>query len=261
MELNLSKIKMGDRRLQANLAMYNEENGERGMKKRESKSNAGPSKQFEATVGTKSYADAVRSNEGASKEKGVQGKRWTPKKNSIVNEEMGEPEEVWECQPSAENEEWLNNCFVGQIQRLDMITELKDKTMIEGFFSINITPMRGNLVLMHSEVEGEITKLIKEGSGWIGEWLGDIRPWSLEKVAKERYTWLQCYGIPLNVWNEEFFKKLGNRYGKAIEVDQLTTLKKRLDVGRVRISTATPENISKTLKIKVNEVFFSSENL
>ncbi|GKV41394.1 hypothetical protein SLEP1_g48936 [Rubroshorea leprosula] len=256
MELNLCKIKVGDRSLQANLAMYNEENGELGMKKRESKSNAGPSKRVEATVGTKSYADVVRSNEGLSKEKGVQGKRWTPKKNSRWNEEMGEPVEIWECQPSAENEEWLKNCFVGQIQRIEMITELKDKIMIEGFFSINITPMGGNLVLMHSEVEGEITKLVKEGSGWIGEWLSDIRPWSLKEVAKERYTWLQCYSIPLNVWNEEFFIKFGNRYGKAVEVDQLTTLKKRLDVGRVRISTTTPENISKSLKIKVNEVLF-----
>ncbi|GKV12444.1 hypothetical protein SLEP1_g23583 [Rubroshorea leprosula] len=242
MELNLSKIQVGDRRLQANLAMYNEENGDLGMKKRESKTNACPSKQVEATVGTKSYADAVRSNEEASKGKGVQGKRWTPEKNSRVNEERGETEEVWECHPSAENEEWLKNCLVRQIQRPKMITELKDKIMIEGFFSINITPMGGNMVLIHSEDEEEISKFNKEGSGWTGEWLSDIRPWSLKEVAKERYTWLQCYGMPLNIWNEEFFKRRNNlesqgeqRSKKQTEAQKRVHRTKRTEVRKIEM--------------------------
>ncbi|GKV32435.1 hypothetical protein SLEP1_g41044 [Rubroshorea leprosula] len=189
MELNLSKIKLGERRLQANLAMYNEESGALGMKKRESKTNASPTKQVEGIDGMKSYVDAVRSNVGAPEGNGLSGKRWTPKKNNKVNEEMSELENVWECHPSAKNKEWLKNYFVG-------------------------------------DVEGEIMNLIKKGSGWIGERLKDIRTWSLKEVAKERYTWLQCYGVPLNIWNEEFFKRVKNRYGKAIEVDQPTILKK-----------------------------------
>ncbi|GLT29949.1 hypothetical protein SLA2020_047780 [Shorea laevis] len=256
MELNLSKIKVGERRIQANLARHNEENGTVGLKRREIMTIAAQSKRVEANVAVKSYADAVKGKERAAEGTGLLGKRWTPKKNGRVNDEQSELEEVLECQPSAENEEWLKNCYVGQIHRLEALTELKDKIMIEGFFSINITPMGGNLVLIHSEDEGEVMNLVKEGSEWIGEWFKDIKPWSPKEVAKERSTWLQCFGVPLNIWNEELFKRIGIRYGSVIEVDRLTVLRKRLDVGRVCISTAAMENIIKTLKIKVGNVFY-----
>ncbi|GKV42862.1 hypothetical protein SLEP1_g50224 [Rubroshorea leprosula] len=155
------QIYVGELRLQANLATYNEENGSVGLSRRENNAQAGPSKQVESNVAGKSYADAVRNNKQLLERNGLMGKRWTPRKI------LKEKEDIFE---------------MGEPETLD---ELKHKILIEGFFSINITLLGGNLVLLYSEVEGEVTNLLKEGSEWIGEWLEDLRPWSIKEVTRE----------------------------------------------------------------------------
>ncbi|GKV16349.1 hypothetical protein SLEP1_g27004 [Rubroshorea leprosula] len=228
MELNLSRIKVGKWRLQVNLAMYNEENGSVGMSRRENNAKAGSSKQVDPNVVGKSYANVVRNNKQVFERNEMMGKCWTPRKIHKEKKEMSE---------------------MGELQALD---ELKDKILIEGFFSINIVLMGGNLVLIYIEDDGEVTNFLKEG----GEWMANVRPWGIKDVTQKRFTWIRCHGVPLNIWNEENFIKIGSVCGRVVLVDHNTLSKKRMDVGRILISRTSIENIVKILKIKVGNEFF-----
>ncbi|GKV09634.1 hypothetical protein SLEP1_g21105 [Rubroshorea leprosula] len=178
-------------------------------------------------------------------------KRWTPKKNVKTDAASKETDVVLEFQANKEEKEWLKNYYVGQMHKLDGLMSLQDRLLVEGFFSIKVTPMGGNLMLIHCEDTEEVDTLLKEGNDWLKNWFEDVRPWSQTEVAKERFTWIRCFGVPLNVWNDEFFKRIGNLCGRFISVDYNTTHRKRLDMRRALISTDEQDNKVKLLKIKV----------
>ncbi|GKV27048.1 hypothetical protein SLEP1_g36256 [Rubroshorea leprosula] len=130
-----------------------------------------------------SYADVVRNNKQVPERNGMMGKRWTPRKIDKEKEEMFEMGEVIECQPSLDMEEWLKNCFVGQVHKLEALDELKDKILIGG------------------------------------EWMANVRTWSIKEVTPERFTWIRCHGIPLNIWNEENFIKIRSACGQILKIE------------------------------------------
>ncbi|GLU14523.1 hypothetical protein SLE2022_310850 [Rubroshorea leprosula] len=186
MELNLSKIKVGELRIQANLAMYNEENGAIGRSRRQTVHKGESSYVQYADVAAKSFADVVRGDKHMPRIEVLERKRWTPKKSVRADAASKEIDVVLEFQVNKEEKEWLKNCYVGQMHKFDGLMSLQDRLLIEGFFSIKVTPMGGNLMLIHCEDAEEVDTLLKEGNDWLKNWFEDVRPWSQMEVAKER---------------------------------------------------------------------------
>lgn len=59
-------------------------------------------------------------------------------------------------------------------------------------FSIRITPMGSDLVLVKVE-EGEVfAELVSNAKDLFETWFSNLRPWTPEEVAKERYAWIRC---------------------------------------------------------------------
>ncbi|GKV43338.1 hypothetical protein SLEP1_g50641 [Rubroshorea leprosula] len=76
-------------------------------------------------------------------------------------------------------------------------------------------------------------------------------------VAVERFVWIKCLGLPLHAWKLEYFQSFGNLWGTFVSLDDSTSRKKRLAVGRFLISTPMMENISKILSIKINGALYN----
>ncbi|GKU90664.1 hypothetical protein SLEP1_g4631 [Rubroshorea leprosula] len=76
-------------------------------------------------------------------------------------------------------------------------------------------------------------------------------------VARERFAWIRCLGLPPHAWKMDFFQSLGNLWGTFVSVDDSTSKKKCLDVARFLLSTPVMESISKSLSIKVNGIIFT----
>jgi len=58
-------------------------------------------------------------------------------------------------------------------------------------------------------------------------------------------------GIPLHVWDEPLFKKIGSLFGVFVDFDKDTIARNRLDMVRIRISTARKGIIDEIVKIRV----------
>ncbi|GKV45950.1 hypothetical protein SLEP1_g52974 [Rubroshorea leprosula] len=119
MELNLSKIKVGELRIQANLAMYNEGNGTTGRSRRQIVHRGESSYGQYADVAAKSFADVVRGDKHEPRMEVSERKRWTPKKNVRTDVASKETDVVLEFQANKEEKEWLKNFYVGQMHKLD----------------------------------------------------------------------------------------------------------------------------------------------
>jgi hypothetical protein len=62
--------------------------------------------------------------------------------------------------------------------------------------------------------------------------------WSPQLVADSRIVWVKVFGIPLHVWDEDLFKKLGSVFGVFVDFDEDTISRKRLDFARIQISVS-----------------------
>ncbi|GKV12724.1 hypothetical protein SLEP1_g23841 [Rubroshorea leprosula] len=118
--------------------------------------------------------------------------------------------------------------------------------------SCSVRPMGGKLVLLDCKDKNELRDLVKLGKDWLSQWFEDVRPWTPNMIACERFVWLRCQGVPLQAWGEEFFTTLACIWGKFICLDDSTSARKRFNIGRFLISTSTMDFISKSLSIKVN---------
>lgn len=95
----------------------------------------------------------------------------------------------------------------------------------EGIFTLRAIPMGGNMVLI--------------------------------LVLRVRSVRVRVSRIPVHAWSEDFFKLLAQLVWSFIDPDEATRNRARFDVGRLLISTPSPEANNKIVNIKVNDIVFS----
>ncbi|GKV14959.1 hypothetical protein SLEP1_g25757 [Rubroshorea leprosula] len=98
----------------------------------------------------------------------------------------------------------------------------------------------------------ELKDLVEMASDWLEQWFEEVSPWIPEKVAEERFVWIKCQGVPLNVWKSEFFANMSCAWGKFICLDDSTNHKRRFDIARFLISTSIMGSISVKRSIRIN---------
>ncbi|KAJ4851315.1 hypothetical protein Tsubulata_040295 [Turnera subulata] len=90
----------------------------------------------------------------------------------------------------------------------------------------------------------------------LSNFFDSIEPWSPNMVSYERLSWLTCYGIPLHVWDKEFFKNFGSRFGKFLGVDASTAEKVSFECAKILICTDRHEPAKHVQRISVDDKYF-----
>lgn len=67
--------------------------------------------------------------------------------------------------------------------------------------------------------------------------------------------WVSITGLPAHAWKENVFRSLVASVGTFVALDESTSKKLRMDVGRVLLLVSSREVINKLLKIKINKFF------
>ncbi|GKV05161.1 hypothetical protein SLEP1_g17203 [Rubroshorea leprosula] len=261
-EYQLNQIKIGHQTLQANLARFSMH--ETQKKREENKAIKAKDQPYAGALGAtgpqieghRSYVDVVRSNLGRIDNKTKPHWAWKMKKRAGAAKEEKEDWNGMEVQADEKNIRRLENCYVGRAKCPEIISTLQDKFAMEGYFSAKVTPMGGNLVLLSSGNKEELKHLVDEGREWLAQWFTDVRPWTPEEVATERFTWLRCQGVPLHIWKSNFFETVACMFGQFVSLDGSTIKKSKLDVAKILILTPLQENIKKVLKIQVKNKLF-----
>ncbi|GKV53163.1 hypothetical protein SLEP1_g59701 [Rubroshorea leprosula] len=140
---------------------------------------------------------------------------------------------------------------------VEMVRNLQEKFFMEGYFSCQIRPMGGRLVLLDCQDKEELKDLVEMASNWLRQWFEEVHPWSPEMVAKERFVWMRCQGVPLNAWGTDFFSTMSCSWGKIICVDDNTSKRRRFNIARFLISTPIMDTITVLRQVKINESIYT----
>jgi len=137
------------------------------------------------------------------------------------------------------------------------VDALKTCLFMEGWRGIKVVPLGEKLVLLKEDRKGVLEEARAAKRVWWSATFTEVVPWSPNIVAATRRTWVQIRGIPLDVWIEAFFKKVGFLFGTFIDFDDETATRNRLDVANLLISTKKMGRIDEELKVKVMGAVFS----
>jgi len=153
--------------------------------------------------------------------------------------------------PCGEYLESLKGSFVGYLRNHGRGDSIQNSMRMEGIYKIKVTSLRGLMVLLQSDVVGEILRAAGNHSLWWNAQFKELKPWTLNKVPSRRVVWLKIYGLPIHVWEEESFKLIRAQFGIFMDFDEETVSRKRLDVARIKVFPDKMGWINDQLVIKV----------
>ena len=106
------------------------------------------------------------------------------------------------------------------------------------------------MVLTFTSVEDMKVKF-QEMLAWLTAWCESAQVWRQGLAPEqERYVWLSCYGVPLNLWSFSTFSSIGKIWGTVDAIDDDTIRLNSLHCGKVRIATTSMDSINHTINLE-----------
>ncbi|MCI01520.1 DUF4283 domain protein [Trifolium medium] len=151
----------------------------------------------------------------------------------------------------------LRGSMVGTLACEKDVKRIQTTIYMEGFQSISVTPMGGNMALIRSSNEGDVERMVRRKKECLDYYFSEMKSWNPGLLAIQREVWLQVYGIPIHIWGETLFKLVGAKFGVFLDFDEETASMARFDVARLKILTTTWAFIDVNLKVEVEGVVFN----
>ncbi|CAL0306408.1 unnamed protein product [Lupinus luteus] len=165
-------------------------------------------------------------------------------------------EPAFEFVTTEESPIWLRNSYIGTLPEQVDSGGLKEKLLLDGFFSVQLIPLGGRTVLLRAEEEGEMKALLCDECAWFENKFVAIRKWKPTDAVKGRFFWIRCFGVPLHAWEEIFFEKIALLFESFMSINDCTIFKKNLEYGRVFIASSSWSMVDKAIRVKINGVIF-----
>jgi hypothetical protein len=177
-------------------------------------------------------------------------------RTALVGDTSKRAEEVLHVPVNEDLCKELCGSMVGTLAREKDVRRIQTTLFMEGFRSITVTHMGGNMVLLRSSVAGDVERLMRSKNECITYYFSDLKPWNPGLIAVQREVWVQVYGIPVHIWGEKLFKVLGNRLGVFLDFDMETASLARFDVARIKVLSSKWAFLDDIVKVEAEGVGF-----
>lgn len=149
---------------------------------------------------------------------------------------------------------WLFRSAVAVMKRALSMMTLQVSYSMESNKMAQFRSMGGRSVLITFQSQEDRNSFI-EGQWW-QLWFETVNPWRGEAASFERFVWLSCKGIPLNVWNVQTFRLIAEIWGCFIKVDESTLKDLFFAEGKILIATTETCLIDSWIQIEVAGVIY-----
>lgn len=97
----------------------------------------------------------------------------------------------------------------------------------------------------------ESQNILNEEKDELALCFSSIRSWKESDINGRGKAWINIYGVPLHAWNDQMFRKVGNRLGRVLEIDEATSSRLNLRLGRVLVETPFFSKINRNFQYKI----------
>ncbi|XP_028124045.1 uncharacterized protein LOC114321098 [Camellia sinensis] len=147
--------------------------------------------------------------------------------------------------------EWLHRSVVVKASLPTADQSILSSLSPEEAKNIQVRAMGGKSYVLTFDSQEAMRNRIHKNKDWFTSRFEDAQEWSLWKLSNlsSRTVWINCYGVPLNLWNLNTFKSIGRVWGEVIMVDDSTLKQLSFECGRVLIITNQLEVINHAITL------------
>lgn len=199
---------------------------------------------------------SVRGKEGS---KGEEGELEGGVEEGLVRRSAGTPYQtktkklVRKFISLEEDRLWAKRGMIGTVIGGESIPLIQSGVEDAGFKDIDIIPLGADKVFIHSLSVASVSEIVGEARHFFDLIFSSLSVWKQVVMPFQRGAWIRLYGIPLQAWNEEFFKLCVLDCGRYLRADTSSVNRERFDYARVLISTSSLDVINVSDKILVDE--------
>ncbi|CAL5378234.1 unnamed protein product [Camellia sinensis] len=158
-------------------------------------------------------------------------------------------------QVNEEGNGWLYESVIVRLKPQHLVVEFEEELKNRGLGDVQIRVGGGRDIVLTFQTAGIMSEKLKALEGWIQSWSESVKVWQKGMVLdQERFVWLTCYGVPLNLWNCKTFSNIGRSWGEVIGIDEDTSRMRSFQSGKVRIATKCMESINTTITLRCKGV-------
>jgi hypothetical protein len=149
---------------------------------------------------------------------------------------------------------WAKRGLIGTVIDGESIPIIQSCVEDADFKDIDIIPLGADKVFIHSLSGAIVSEIVGAAKHFFDLIFSSLYVWDKAVLPFQRGAWLRLYGIPLQAWNENFFKLCVFDYGKYLRADTCSLNKERFDYARVLISTSSLDVLNVSEHILVDGV-------
>ncbi|KAK7382657.1 hypothetical protein VNO80_01627 [Phaseolus coccineus] len=131
---------------------------------------------------------------------------------------------------------------------------IKESFIMGGFSLVRLRYLGERFVLLSCDDVGVLCNLIEDNKAWFDGLFSSIFPWDDSFTIKEKFAWVRCRGIPLQLWSNHCFVNIGVVVGEVVEIDEATKEKERLEFAHFRVKIPVTSSVSMVKVISINGI-------
>jgi hypothetical protein len=148
---------------------------------------------------------------------------------------------------------WARTGVVATISNGEVISVVRSRIADAGFTDVEAVHLGANKVFLRSLAGLDVVPMLEKARDFFTYLFSNWARWEDKVTPVQRGAWVRLYGIPLQAWNESFFKLCVFDCGRFIRADKYTVDKDRLDFARVLISTSSLEVVKRVERLLVDD--------
>lgn len=151
-------------------------------------------------------------------------------------------------------DDWLSRSVIAKLPSFRSIESIKENFYLECVYDVQIRSLGGNFVVLTFPTLDDLKAMVEGPEvNWLGNFFDEYQQWSPDcAIEASRTVWLDCYGVPLHLWNQDTFFNIGKMWGEPITLDDATLKGSSFSSGKVQIETKVFGVIDQVIKLEIN---------
>jgi hypothetical protein len=142
---------------------------------------------------------------------------------------------------------------VATVANGEVIPMVRRRIADAGITDVEVIHLGADRVFVRSKAGLDVVPMMESAREFFNVIFTHWAGWENKATPFQRGAWVRLYGIPLQAWNDSFFKLCVFDCGRFLRADSYTTEKDRLDFARVLITTSSLEVIKRVERLLVDD--------
>ncbi|KAL7197605.1 hypothetical protein ACSBR2_020194 [Camellia fascicularis] len=161
---------------------------------------------------------------------------------------------------------WLYESVIIRLHFDYSIHSIRKALKEKGLDQVVVREGGGRDVVLTFKSQEELKSNIHSIKEWFQAWSLFVLEWNLGvHTQQERYVWLRCQGIPLNLWNRNTLNNIGTSWGTILYLEGDISCPESFSYSIIKVVTLCMELINKTINLeckgKLHPIFVYEDHL